>query len=113
VERLVGEEGHGCIVFEDVVLSPYGWLVIVGKHVLVVSENAVLVPLLVETAADDLGVSMMRGKVVPLVASFLLLVKVSLMLLLVVASALKHDLKPLLFAQGLLLLSLLLEVMAE
>jgi len=73
-------EDQGYIVFEGVVLSPNDRRVIVGKYVLVVSENAVLVPLPVEIAADELEVRMMTGKVVPLVASIVLLVKVLLML---------------------------------
>jgi hypothetical protein len=80
VERLVVKEDQGYIVFEGVVLSPNDRQVIVGKYVLVVSENAVLVPLPVEIAADELEVRMMTGKVVPLVASIVLLVKVLLML---------------------------------
>jgi len=74
------KEDQGYIVFEGVVLSPNDRQVIVGKYVLVVSENAVLVPLPVEIAADELEVRMMTGKVVPLVASIVLLVKVLLML---------------------------------
>lgn len=71
-----------------------------------------LVPLLVETVVEDLGVRTMGRKVVPLVASIVVLVKLPLMLFLVVALALRHDSKPLLSAEGLLLSSLLLEAMA-
>jgi len=111
-ERLVVREGQGYIVFEGVVLSPNGRRVIVGEHVLVVSENAVLVPSPVEIAADELEVRMMRGKVAPLVASMIVLVKVPLILFLVVALALRRDSKPLLSAEGLPLLLLLLKVTA-
>jgi len=112
MERLVVREDQGNIVFEGVVLSPNGRRVIVRKYVLVVSENVVLVPLPVEIAADELEVRMMTGKVVPLVASIVVLVKVPLILFLVVALALRRDSKPLLSAEGLLLLLLLLKVMA-
>lgn len=93
MERLTVRQGHGNIVFEGVVLSPNGRRVIVGRHVLVGSENAVLVlvPLPVEPAAADLDVRMTRGKVVPLIASAVLLVKVPLMPFLVVPLALEHD----------------------
>jgi len=113
VERLVVREDQGYIVFEGVVLSPNGRRVIVGTHVLVGSENAVLVlvPLLVETAADELEVRMLRGKVAPLVASNVVLVKVPLILFLV-ALALRRDSKPLLSAECFPLLLLLLKVTA-
>lgn len=87
---------------------------IVGRHIRVGSENAVLVlvPLPVEAAAAGFDAKMMRGKVVRLIASDVLLVKVSPMPFLVVPLTLEHDSKPLLSSEGLLLLLLLLEVMA-
>ena len=108
-------EDHGYIVCEGAVLSPKGRRVIVSKHHFAVSANVMLVPLLVETAAADLDVRILRGKVVLLVASILQLVK-SLMRCLVVPLALRHDLEQLLDSEDQLLSLLwllLLEVMAE
>lgn len=112
VEWLIVRDGRGYIVCEGAVLSPRGRWVMVSKHGFALFQNAVRLPLLGQTAAADLDVRM-EGKLVQLVASFLLPMKVPLMRVLVVPLALGHDSKPTLSSEGLLLLLLLLEVMAE
>lgn len=113
VEWLIASGARGYIVCEGQVLSPKGWRVRVSKHGFAVFENALRWSLLVDIAAADLDVRMMRGKVVPLVALILRWLKVLLMLSLVVPLVLRHDSKLTLSSEGLLLLLLLLEVMAE